>query len=147
MPVDSVSPYACQNLHLKTSMLRARTSSLIGDAPYTMIRRLEKSASSTPGTISMNWSTTGTRNAWVIPCSPNIPTNAAGSSSRTMTLVQPSYIPAVAHPPPPMWNSGIATRLTESGENSQISLATGSNPKKLVLLSITPLGRPVVPDE
>ncbi len=128
-------------------MLFFRTASLIGEAPYTMIWRLEKSASSMPGTMSMNWSAAGTRSAWVIPRSPNIPTSAAGSSSRTMTLVQPSYIPAVAQPPPAMWNSGIATRLTASGVSSQISLATGSNPKKLVLLSITPLGRPVVPDE
>ena len=64
-----------------------------------------------------------------------------------MTLVQPSYIPAVAQPPPPMWNSGIATRLTASGVSSQMSFATGSSPKKLVFVSITPFGRPVVPDE
>ena len=32
-PVVSVRPYACQNLHPSMSTLRARTSSLIGDAP------------------------------------------------------------------------------------------------------------------
>ena len=64
-----------------------------------------------------------------------------------MTLVHPLYMPATAQPPPPMWNSGIATRLTVSGSNSQISLATGSSPKKLALVSMTPFGRPVVPLE
>ena len=59
----------------------------------------------------------------------------------------PTYMPADAHPPPPMWNSGIATRLTLSGSNSHISRASGSRAKKLSLDSITPLGRPVVPLE
>ena len=73
--------------------------------------------------------------------------NAAGSSSRKITDVQPSYIPAVAQPPPPMWNSGIATRLTASPSSSQMSFAIGSRLKKLEFESITPFGRPVVPDE
>ena len=95
----------------------------------------------------MNCSTAGTTNMWVMPCSGIRRINAAGSRSRTITLVAPSCIPAVAQPPPPMWNSGMATRLTASAENSHMSVATGSNRKKLSLLSITPLGRPVVPLE
>ena len=62
-------------------------------------------------------------------------------------LVAPWYIPATAQPPPPMWNSGMATRFTESGPSSHMSVATGSRAKKLSLDSITPLGRPVVPLE
>ena len=71
--------------------------------------------------------------------------SAAGSSSRRITDVHPSYIPAIAQPPPPMWNSGIAMRFTESCVSSHISFAIGSRPKKLSLVSITPFGRPVVP--
>ncbi len=46
-----------------------------------------------------------------------------------------------------MWNSGIATRFTESGVNSHICFAIGSNPKKFELVNMTPFGRPVVPLE
>ena len=74
-------------------------------------------------------------------------TSADGSSSRRITLVIPTYMPATAHPPPPMWNSGMATRLTPPGKNSHISSASGSRAKKLSLLSMTPFGRPVVPLE
>ncbi len=42
-------------------------------------------------------------------------TRAAGSMSRMSTLVAPTASPASTQPPPPMWNSGMATRLTESG--------------------------------
>ena len=73
--------------------------------------------------------------------------SAAGSRSRIRTLVAPWNIPATAHPPPPMWNSGMATRFTESGPSSHISVATGSSAKKLSLDNITPFGRPVVPLE
>ena len=64
-----------------------------------------------------------------------------------ITLFIPTYCPAVAHPPPPMWNSGMATRLTLSGANSHMSRASGSSAKKLLFDSITPFGRPVVPLE
>ena len=64
-----------------------------------------------------------------------------------MMLFAPTYWPATAQPPPPMWNRGMATRFTESGLNSHISMATGRRAKKLSLESITPFGRPVVPLE
>ena len=73
--------------------------------------------------------------------------SAAGSRSRTITDVAPSYIPATAQPPPPMWNSGMATRFTESRPIPHMSLAIGRSANRLWLLSITPFGRPVVPDE
>ena len=82
-----------------------------------------------------------------MPCSGIRRTSAAGSMSRTITDVAPSYIAAVAHPPPPMWNSGMATRFTPSSDSSHMLFATGSRPKKFVLVSITPFGRPVVPEE
>ena len=146
-PVVSVRPYACQNRAPNVATLFASTSSLIGEAPYTSVSSDEKSASSTPGTISMNCSTAGTRKAWVTPSAGISCTSAAGSSSRTITLRAPSYIPATAQPPPPMWNSGMATRFTESAPRPHMSAATGSRAKKLSFDSITPLGRPVVPLE
>ena len=56
-------------------------------------------------------------------------------------------MPAMAQPEPPMWNSGMATMLTMSSLKPHCSLASGSSANRLSLLSITPLGRPVVPDE
>ena len=64
-----------------------------------------------------------------------------------MTLRAPTYIPTSAQPLPPMWNSGIATRFTERSENPHMSTAAGSRASTLWLLSMTPLGRPVVPLE
>ena len=40
----------------------------------------------------------------------------------------------------------MATRLTESSEKPQSGAAVGSSEKRLWLVSITPLGNPVVPD-
>ena len=64
-----------------------------------------------------------------------------------ITDVAPSDIPATAQPPPPMWNNGMATRFTESGPIPHMPLAIGRSANKLSLLSITPFGRPVVPEE
>ena len=41
----------------------------------------------------------------------------------------------------------MATRFTESGVKYQISVAWGIRAKRLPFVSITPLGRPVVPEE
>jgi len=109
--------------------------------------RLEKSALSRSGTISVNCSSTGTTNACVMRCFAIICTISTGLISRTMTVVAPIAWPAVAHPPPPMWNSGIAAMFTVSGPKPQIWRANGSSAKKLSFVSITPLGRPVVPLE
>ena len=65
----------------------------------------------------------------------------------TITDVPPLNMPAMAHPEPPMWNSGMATMLTMSSLNPHVSLASGSRANRLSLESITPLGRPVVPEE
>ena len=45
-----------------------------------------------------------------------------------------------------MWNMGITARFTESGVNRHESLTWVTPLKKLSLVSITPLGSPVVPD-
>ena len=95
----------------------------------------------------MNWNTAGTRNPWVIRSLPIRSISAAGSSSRMTTDVPPLNMPAMAQPEPPMWNSGMATIDTISGVKPQTSLASGSSANRLSLLSITPFGRPVVPDE
>ena len=59
----------------------------------------------------------------------------------------PGYSPRIAQPPPPMWNSGIATRFTESGRKPPAVLSPSIAVKRFLFVSITPLGRPVVPDE
>ena len=67
-PVVSVRPYTCTKLHLKVLSDAASTCSEIGDAPYAINFRLEKSALSTSGTINVNASNAGTMNAWVMRC-------------------------------------------------------------------------------
>src|SRR3954454_19456848 len=48
---------------------------------------------------------------------------------------------------PPTWKSGIETMLVSPGSNSQPSWAFTVWATMLAWLSITPLGRPVVPEE
>ena len=102
--------------------------------------------SSTPGMIIRNWMTAGTRNALVTPCSGIARRIAAGSTSRMTTLVQPLYSPTIAQPAPAMWNIGITARFTLSGVNRHCAMIPVTWPKKLSLVSMTPLGRPVVPE-
>ena len=45
-----------------------------------------------------------------------------------------------------MWNIGITAMFTESGVNRHDSVTFMTPLKKLSFVSITPLGRPVVPD-
>ena len=45
-----------------------------------------------------------------------------------------------------MWNVGITTCDTDSGVKSQFFGTSSTNEKRFSLLSITPFGRPVVPD-
>ena len=45
-----------------------------------------------------------------------------------------------------MWNVGITTCDTDSGVKSQFFGTSSTNEKRFSLLSITPLGSPVVPD-
>ncbi len=94
----------------------------------------------------MNWNTAGTRKAWVTRRAPIRSMSAAGSISRTITDVPPYAMPANAQPAPPMWNSGMATIETIVSSKPQISRASSTMAKALALLSITPLGRPVVPE-
>ena len=49
-------------------------------------------------------------------------------------------------PEPAMWNVGITTCDTDSGVKSQFFGTSSTNEKRFSLLSITPLGSPVVPD-
>ena len=48
---------------------------------------------------------------------------------------------------PPTWKSGIATMYLSPGSNSQPSWALTVWATMLAWVSITPLGRPVVPEE
>ncbi len=63
-----------------------------------------------------------------------------------MTECPPCDIPEIAHPVPPMWKSGIATRDTVSGAMSKTWSATSRIVEKLDAESMTPFGRPVVPE-
>ncbi len=92
-------------------------------------------------------STAGTRKAWVMRSFSMSRRSSTGSMSRRITEVPPRDIPLNAQPEPPMWNSGMATRLTVSSRISNASPAASSNiAATLRFPSITPLGRPVVPE-
>ena len=58
----------------------------------------------------------------------------------------PCDSPASAQPDPAMWNIGITARFTDSGESSHEDAICSMPQKKLSFVSITPLGKPVVPD-
>ena len=91
--------------------------------------------------------TAGTMKASVIPSSDNTRRISAGTTSRRITVRHPKYRPTAAQPSPAMWNIGISARLTDCpGTNPQISPARRKVFIKLEVVSMTPLGKPVVPD-
>ena len=75
------------------------------------------------------------------------PASEAPSGSRVITLGTPSWMPNSTYDDPPTWNSGIDTIDLSPGSNSQPSWALTVCWTMLVWVSITPLGRPVVPEE
>ena len=58
----------------------------------------------------------------------------------------PRDIAQSAHPEPPMWKRGMATRLTVSSSMLNVSPASPTAVERFALVSITPLGNPVVPE-
>ena len=74
-----------------------------------------------------------------------VSSSTAGSIIGTSTSVPPRASATFAQPEPPMWNSGIATSDTEVSSTPQW-FATSISIEQLSLVSITPLGRPVVPE-
>ena len=119
---------------------------MIGEAPYTIAPRVEKSVCSTPGVRRRAWITAGTKKAVVTPKAGTTSRMRAGSTSRSSTVRQPWYRPTIDHPVPAMWNIGITARFTAPGVSCQDSAMLIMPWKKLSLVSITPFGRPVVPD-
>src|SRR3954451_10108736 len=111
-----------------------------------MARSVEKAAVSTPGVINRDWMTAGTNSALVTPNSGITSRMRAGSTSRRTTVWHPWNKPTIDHPDPAMWNIGITAMFTESLSNFHDSVTFITPEKKLALVSITPLGRPVVPD-
>ncbi len=63
-----------------------------------------------------------------------------------MTERPPRDIALSAQPEPPMWNKGMATRLTVSSPMSKVFPAAATAVDRLALVNMTPLGSPVVPD-
>ena len=90
----------------------------MGDAPYTIARRLEKSVVCASGVDTSSWMSAGTRNAVVTPNSGIARRIRTGSTSRISTVRHPWDRPASAQPDPPMWNIGITARFTEPGVSS-----------------------------
>ena len=75
------------------------------------------------------------------------PAREAPSGSRVITDGTPSWMPNRTYDEPPTWKSGIATIDLSPGSNSQPSWALTVCVTMLWWLSITPFGRPVVPEE
>ena len=110
------------------------------------MRRLDRSVLDRVGVASRNIRTAGTRNISVIPSGPRVRAGAAGSTSRRITERPPRDMAHSAHPDPPMWNSGIATRLTVSSPMVNVSPASPMAVARFAFVSMTPLGSPVVPE-
>ena len=88
----------------------------------------------------------GTQKASVTPSAAIVCRTGPGAKSRTITCRVPRAIPARAQASPPMWNSGMHTRLTSSGVKPQATEMSSSSTRRLVpLANIAPLGGPVVP--
>ena len=49
------------------------------------------------------------------------------------TAARPAYMPAIAQPPPPMWNSGMATRFTASRSELHHVAGTSAGPRTVVV--------------
>ena len=75
------------------------------------------------------------------------PASEAPSGSRVITLGTPSWIPNRTYDEPPTWNSGIATMFLSPSSNPQPSWAFRVWATMLAWVRVTPLGRPVVPEE
>ncbi len=73
-----------------------------------------------------------------------------GSNSRATTPLAPLTRPTTPQPVPPMWATGMATRLTSSGPQRFQSMSAWAASlrvaRMLAWVSIAPLGRPVVPE-
>ena len=71
---------------------------------------------------------------------------AAGSTSRNTTFVEPQYRPTIAQPEPAMWNIGITAMFTLSAVKRHSWVMPADQAEEVRSVSITPLGRPVVPE-
>ena len=91
-------------------------------------------------------STAGTKKVRLAPFK-IAPAKEAPSGSRVITLGTPSWMPNCTYEVPPTWKSGIATMFLSPGSNSQPSWALSVCAIRARWVIITPLGRPVVPDE
>jgi hypothetical protein len=73
-----------------------------------------------------------------------------GSNSRATTPLAPFSSPTRPQPLPPIWATGMATRLTSSGPHWFQAIGSWAalrrRASRLSWVSIAPLGRPVVPE-
>ena len=70
----------------------------------------------------------------------------AGSTSRNSTMCAPSMRQMRPQPAPAMWKHGMATIATLSPVSRSAALAAVTSENIARCATITPLGRPVVPD-
>ena len=111
-----------------------------------MWRRLDRSVEARAGVARSSISTAGTTNISVMRSVSMSSSNLDGSTSRRITERPPRDMPHSAQPEPPMWNSGMATRLTVSAVMLKVWPASDTAVERLALVSMTPLGSPVVPE-
>src|SRR5687767_15447773 len=88
----------------------------------------------------------GTRNVCVTASSRKCPNSVVGDASPAKIVVAPACRPAKPQLSAPTWKSGVASRLTLSACNPQRGVTPATLVARLRLVSITPLGRPLVPD-
>lgn len=82
-----------------------------------MERSAAKSRSCAPGTSIIIPMTEGTRNVFVMLILSNTSSKPEGVNSARITLCAPFARPTRTQPNPPIWNNGIAHKLTEDSSN------------------------------
>ena len=55
-------------------------------------------------------------------------------------------MPTSAHPDPPMWKSGMQTRLIDLSSKPHHEPTNGTSVPRFAFVSMAPLGSPVVPE-
>src|SRR6476646_4867433 len=116
----------------------------MGEPPYTMVSREEKSVVLHPGSASRTDIIDGTMQVFVTRYWGMARRMALGSKLFRTTLRLPSASPRTSHQSPPMWNVGTNNKLTvlslhpiQGSSTAAISIAMA---KKLRFRNCTPLG-------
>ena len=123
-------------------------SAASGAAPQASQESEDRSYSATAGWRASASTTGGTTTVWVIRCSWIAPRNACGSNRGRVTTVAPTWNAQLATTPQPTaCERGATASVRSSGPILSAATVCSTLATHARWVSITPLGRPVVPLE